>query len=247
LSGCSRPATQAEPPVADPNLASFRDPNAYPALTSDSFWAPDRPKMLGAQAFGLLEADRSEVALRDGKPIAWSVGAFELQVTLPEVPAELPVYQVGSYPAHHQQALRAPESWSYSPELSLVMGQGPLPLPKTTGGVGEAALAFLRPYDLLPSDSREAVIRPFPEAGGEAWQALQEGKWIKPGNSVCQDGGRPLEGRVESFAVKAVELVYWEPASTRGRQPMLPYYVFRSLEGYTVYVPALRPEWIKTL
>lgn len=78
----------------------------------------------------------------------------------------------------------------------------------------------------------------------EAWQALQAGGWYAVGSSICQDGGTGLPAKIEHFRVTKVELAYWEPHSDREIQVMMPYYLFRNEQGHTLYVPAVKPEWI---
>lgn len=80
----------------------------------------------------------------------------------------------------------------------------------------------------------------------EAWEALQAGGWYGLGSIPCQDGGEWLkEQEIEQFEVRKVELAYWEPHADRHSQPMIPYYLFRNAEGHTLYVPAVKAEWLE--
>lgn len=78
----------------------------------------------------------------------------------------------------------------------------------------------------------------------EAWQSLQAGEWYQVSKSACQDEGTDLPAKIEQFQVTQVELAYWEPHSDREVQVMIPYYLFRNDEGHTLYVPAVKPEWM---
>lgn len=80
----------------------------------------------------------------------------------------------------------------------------------------------------------------------EAWEALQAGGWYGLGSSSCQDGGVWWqENGIEQFEVTKIELAYWEPHADRHTQPMIPYYLFRNAEGHTLYVPAVKTEWLE--
>jgi hypothetical protein len=78
----------------------------------------------------------------------------------------------------------------------------------------------------------------------EAWQELLSGHFIKVTFSHCEDGGPQLVGKVADFRVTSVELAYWEPQPNGPGELVQPYYVFRNGDGATLYVPAVKPEWL---
>jgi hypothetical protein len=78
----------------------------------------------------------------------------------------------------------------------------------------------------------------------EARHEQLSGHFIKATFYYCEDGGPQLLGKVADFRVTSVAIAYWEPQPNGPGEMALPYYVFRSGDGATLYIPAIKPEWL---
>lgn len=126
----------------------------------EGFWASDDPVRKGAVAFGILDRPTT---LRG----TWHISHYELAAPLPEVPPELNVYMVGSYPATHrenlQKAIPFSEFWEYHPSHALVLHVAAAPIgervPNATPALAEQKAREFLGHLLLPDSTDAAVTK----------------------------------------------------------------------------------------
>jgi hypothetical protein len=114
-----------------------------------------------------------------------------------------------------------------------VYTKGTLQAVVSRGGRVTAILAHRRP---LLEESTYPLRTP-----EEAWRLLQAGR----GRALSADDGATTGGHGERFVVRALELVYVEAEPSLPRQIVQPYYLFRSQEGATLYVPAVADPYVE--
>lgn len=275
--------------------SEWGQPDDFPRLWRGRFWAPDLPDLLPPLALGELQPSTHNL-LR--YPL--TVRSFALDGVLPDAPAQLPVYEVGSYPASHlalfNRTVANPQRWEYLPAYSEAQYVSKVPLGEAAPvATAQAAVERARTLlgDLLPPGSGYPLVTPLSRGGWQlifnryapygwrvftdhpftvaldgdgrvtavsgrrrpiltqslyplrspqdAYKLLTQGRWL---HLYITDGSPVLQGEIQRFTVKSVELAYHEVQSTEPRQIMQPYYVFRNEQGQALYVPAVADPWV---